>query len=93
MYNILKLLLFPYFALGMVMAVACSSRSGWHPGLSGFAVLAAIHALLIVAAFSLARSARNAKENGSRLSPSGLGTGFVLAYVVGLVIFLFVMRT
>jgi len=87
MYNILKFLLFPYFCLGMVMAVACSSRSAWHPGLSGFAVLGAIHILLIVAAFLLAP---NAKKNGTRVSPGGLGIGFVLAYIAGFVIFLFV---
>ena len=86
MYNLLKVLLFPYFALGMVMAVACSSRSAWHPGLIGFAVLAAIHVLLTVGAFSLVK----AQKNSEGISSSGLGAGFVLAYVAGFVIFLFV---
>jgi hypothetical protein len=87
MYNVLKFMLFPYFCLGMVMAVACSSRSAWHPGLSGFAVLGAIHVLLSVGAYFLAAKS---KENGAGLSPSGLGAGFVLAYAAGFVIFLFV---
>jgi hypothetical protein len=86
MYNLLKLLLFPYFALGMIMAVACSSRSAWHPGLSGFAVLGAIHILLTVGAFYLVK----AQKNAAGMSSSGLGAGFVLAYVAGFVIFLFV---
>ena len=86
MYNVLKFtLLFP-FGLGMAMAVACSSRSAWHPGLSGFAVLGAVHILLFAGAFFLVK----AKENGAGISPSGLGAGFVLAYVAGFVIFLFV---
>jgi hypothetical protein len=90
MYNVLKFMLFPYFALGMVMAVACSSHSAWHPGLSGFAVLGAIHILLIVVAFFLAANAQN---NGARLSSSGLGIGFVLSYIAGLVMILYCMKT
>ena len=86
MYGILKfILLFP-FCLGMVMAVACSRRSAWHPGLTGFAVLGAIHVLLTVGAFYLVE----AQKKCAGISSSGLGAGFVLAYVAGFVIFLFV---
>jgi hypothetical protein len=73
----------------MVMAVAFSSSSAWHPGLSGFAVLGIVHILLIVGAFFLAA---NAKKGGVRLSPTGLGIGFALAYVAGFGIILFCMR-
>jgi hypothetical protein len=86
MYNVLKFtLLFP-FCLGMVMAAACSRRSAWHPGLTGFAVLGAIHILLTVGAFYLVK----AQKNAAGMSPGGLRAGFVLAYVAGFVIFLFV---
>jgi hypothetical protein len=90
MYNLLKFMLFPYFGLGMFMAVACSSRSAWHPGLSGFAVLGIIHIVLIVIAFFMAA---NAKKTGVNFSRSGLAIGFALAYVAGFVIILFCMRT
>jgi hypothetical protein len=87
MNNILKLILLPYFGLGMFMGIACSSRSAWHPGLNGFLILGAIHVLLVGSAFFLAV---NSKRNGTRLSPPGLAIGLGLAYVAGLLITLFV---
>jgi hypothetical protein len=79
-YNILKPILIPYLGLGMFMAVACSKKSAWHPGLSGFLVLGAIHVLLIGGAYFLAA---NSKRNGTVLSPGGLAIGLGLAYCAG----------
>jgi hypothetical protein len=87
MNNILKLVLLPYFGLGMFMAVACSSHSAWHPGLNGFLILGAVHVVLIGSAYFLAI---NSKRNGTRLSPVGLAIGLGLAYFAGFLIFLFV---
>jgi len=72
--------------LGMFTGVACSSRSAWHPGWKGFMVLAGIHVLLVGCGYSLAK---NSHQNGARMSPGGLSAGFVLAYVAGLIITLF----
>ena len=88
MTNLLKLIFAPYFCLGMIMAVACSSRSAWHPGLNGFLVLGAIHVLLIAGVYFLAV---NSLRNGTKLSPGGLAFGLGLSYIAGLVIFLFVL--
>jgi hypothetical protein len=88
MTNLLKLIFAPYFCLGMIMAVACSRRSAWHPGLNGFLILGAIHVLLMVGAYFLAV---NSMRNGTKLSPGGLALGLGLSYFAGLVIFLFVV--
>ena len=88
MTNLLKMIFAPYFCLRMIMAVACSSRSAWHPGLNGFLVLGAIHILLIVSAYFLAV---NSMRNGTKLSRGALAFGLGLSYFAGLVIFLFVL--
>jgi hypothetical protein len=85
--NILKLILIPYFGLGGFTAVAFSSRSAWHPGVTGIAVLAAFHVLLL--GFSFLLTAKS-KQNGITLSPGALSIGFALAYVAGLLMVLFV---
>jgi hypothetical protein len=85
--NILKLAIAPYFVLGMVMGASFSKHSARHPGRDGLLILGAIHVLLIVGAYFLAR---NSIRNGTRLSPTGLAIGFALAYFAGFFIFLFV---
>jgi hypothetical protein len=84
---LLKLILAPYFLLGMFMATAFSKHSSWHPGRNVFLVLGAIHILLIGCTFFLAFKS---KRNGARLSPAGMAIGQGLAYFAGFLIFLFV---
>jgi len=85
--NILKLIFVPYFGLGGFTGVAFSSRSAWHPGVTGIAVLGAFHLLLLGCSFHLTTKS---KQNGITLSRSALGVGFALAYVAGLLMVLFV---
>lgn len=87
MNTILKLVIAPYFLLGMFMGVALSKHSSWHPGGNVFLVLAAIHLLLAGCGHFLAI---NSRQYGTRISTSGLAMGLGLAYVAGFLIFLFI---
>jgi hypothetical protein len=83
----LKLVIAPYFLLGMFMGVALSKHSSWHPGRNVFLVLAAIHLLLVCCGYFLAI---NSRQNGTQISTPGLTIGLGLAYVAGFLIFLFI---
>jgi hypothetical protein len=82
--SLLKLILAPYFLLGMTMGAAFSKHSSWHPGLNAFLVLGTIHILLIGCTFFLVSKS---KQKGARLSPSGLAVGQGLAYFAGFLVF------
>lgn len=86
-FNLLKLILIPYFGLGMFMAVACSKRSAWHPSVNEKLILGAAHVALICAAYFLSKKSN---LNGTKLSPLGLAIGFGLTYCAGFLIFYFV---
>ena len=85
--TVLKLILVPYFCLGMFTAgaihAAYSKRLAWHPGFKLFAILAAIHLLLIGASFFLTSESN---RKGTRLSPAGMVIGLALAYFAGVLL-------
>jgi hypothetical protein len=85
-YQMLKLILIPYFILGAITAGAFSKNSVRHPGLTGFLILGIIHVLL----FAVAYFAVKAKKRKTSLSPLGLGIGFGLTYSAAFLIFYFV---
>ena len=84
MNTILKLVMAPYFMLGMLIGAALSKHSSWHPGENVILILGAIHLLLVGCAYFLAVKSR---QNGTGMSPLGLAIGFGLAYDAGFLIF------
>jgi hypothetical protein len=85
--SLLKLILAPYFLLGMFMGAAFSKHSSWHPGLNVFLVLAAIHIFFIGCTYFLVIKS---KRKSTQLSTSGVAVGQGLAYFAGFLIFLFI---
>jgi hypothetical protein len=85
-FNVLKLILIPYFFLGGFTAAAFSKNSVRHPGPIGLLILGIIHILFFAVAYLAVKS----KKRRTSLSPVGLGIGFGLTYSAAFLIFYFV---